>query len=47
MSGGVALNGAIRREMAATLGVPVLFNENAQYFGALGAALYAYRKSLE
>ncbi|MBQ6583115.1 MAG: 2-hydroxyglutaryl-CoA dehydratase [Mogibacterium sp.] len=46
MSGGVARNEAVRRAMEENLGVPVACDPMAQYFGALGAALYGYRLCL-
>lgn len=45
MSGGVARNEAVRRYMADALGVEISFDPLAQYFGAIGAALYAYRRA--
>lgn len=44
MSGGVARNEAVRRYMAEALGVDISFDPLAQYFGAIGAALYAWRQ---
>lgn len=44
MSGGVARNGAVRKAMEKTLGVEIEYDPQAQYFGAIGAALYAYRQ---
>ena len=44
MSGGVARNAGVRNALAATLGVEIHYNENAQLMGALGAALSAYQK---
>ena len=44
MSGGVAKNGAVRRALAKSLGTDIDFDPMAQYFGAIGAALYAYRQ---
>lgn len=43
MSGGVAYNNGVRSAIAHELGVDVLHDERAQLFGAIGAALYAYR----
>lgn len=45
MSGGVARNGAVRRALAASLDVEIDFDPMAQYFGAIGAALYGYRQA--
>jgi activator of 2-hydroxyglutaryl-CoA dehydratase len=45
MSGGVAQNAGVRGAMEAQLGQPVLFSPQAQLFGALGAAFYAYRSA--
>lgn len=45
MTGGVALNGALRRRIAAELGVDVATCELAQLNGAYGAALVALRRS--
>jgi predicted CoA-substrate-specific enzyme activase len=48
MSGGVARNAAVREALSEYLQVPVLFDERAQLFGAMGAAIYAAkRKSKE
>lgn len=44
MSGGVARNGGVRSALARILGQEILLSEHAQLFGAIGAALYAYRK---
>nr|WP_319490119.1 acyl-CoA dehydratase activase [uncultured Caproiciproducens sp.] len=44
MSGGVARNAGVRDAMEKELGVKILYSENAQLMGALGAALYAYDK---
>lgn len=44
MSGGVAQNGGVRDALARELGTEVLYVENAQYMGALGAALAAFEK---
>ena len=44
MSGGVAKNGAVRRALARDLEVEIDFDPMAQYFGAIGAALYAYKQ---
>lgn len=45
MSGGVAKNGAVRRALEKELGVDISVDPLAQYFGAIGAALYAYRQA--
>ena len=45
MSGGVARNGAVRRYMAEALGVEIAYDPLAQYFGAIGAALYGWRQA--
>lgn len=44
MSGGVAQNAGVRLALERQLGEPILVSDKAQVFGALGAALYAYRK---
>lgn len=44
MSGGVARNEAVRGYMAAALGVDISYDPLAQHFGAIGAALYAWRQ---
>ena len=44
MSGGVAQNAGVRNALARQLGVEILFSPLAQFFGALGAARYAYEK---
>jgi activator of 2-hydroxyglutaryl-CoA dehydratase len=44
MSGGVAKNGAVRRALEKSLDTEIAFDPRAQYFGAIGAALYAYRQ---
>lgn len=46
MSGGVAKNGAVRKAMEKELGVSIKYSPMAQYMGALGAAIYAYDKTL-
>jgi predicted CoA-substrate-specific enzyme activase len=43
MSGGVARNSGVRRAMENNIGQPVLYSANAQLFGALGAAIHAFR----
>lgn len=45
MSGGVAQNGGVRSALERQLGEPVLFSDKAQLFGAIGAAMYAYKKA--
>lgn len=47
MSGGVARNGGVRRAMEQELGTNILYSEQAQLMGALGAALYAYDRGLK
>lgn len=47
MSGGVARNAGVRNAMARELGVPIVYDEKAQLMGALGAALYAYEKTVK
>lgn len=44
MSGGVARNAGVRAALETALGEPILVSPDAQLFGAMGAALYAYRK---
>ena len=44
MSGGVAQNEAIRLALSSAIGQPILFFEQAQLFGAIGAARYGYQK---
>ncbi len=44
MSGGVAKNSALRKVLGERLGVEIYFDERAQLFGAIGAALYAYKQ---
>ncbi|MCR5649129.1 MAG: acyl-CoA dehydratase activase [Oscillospiraceae bacterium] len=44
MSGGVARNAAVREALSEYLQVPVLFDERAQLFGAMGAAIYAAKR---
>ena len=44
MSGGVAQNAAVRLALSEAIGQPIAFSENAQLFGAIGAARYAYQK---
>jgi activator of 2-hydroxyglutaryl-CoA dehydratase len=43
MSGGVAHNAGVREAMEDAIGQPVLFSTDAQFFGALGAAIHAFR----
>ena len=45
ISGGVARNAGVRAALEKALGVKLLYSELSQHFGALGAAVYAYRKS--
>ena len=45
MSGGVAKNGAVRRALSESLDMEIAVDPLAQYFGAIGAALYAYRQA--
>jgi (R)-2-hydroxyacyl-CoA dehydratese activating ATPase len=45
MSGGVARNGAVRRALEESLEMEIEVDPLAQYFGAIGAAIYAYRKT--
>ena len=44
MSGGVARNEAVRRYMAQALDAEISYDPLAQYFGAIGAALYAWKQ---
>ena len=44
MSGGVAQNSGVRNALSEKIGHPILFSPNAQLFGAIGAALYAWEK---
>ena len=44
MSGGGARNEAVRDYMAQALGVEISYDPLAQYFGALGAAVYAWKQ---
>ena len=44
MSGGVAQNSGVRAAMEAALEQPILFSPQAQLFGALGAARFAWQK---
>ena len=43
MSGGVAKNGAVRDAMSKALEVEIEYDPLAQYFGAIGAAVYAFK----
>ena len=45
MSGGVAQNAGVRNALAENIGHPILYSPQAQLFGAIGAALYAYQKA--
>ncbi|MBR1659702.1 MAG: 2-hydroxyglutaryl-CoA dehydratase [Oscillospiraceae bacterium] len=45
MSGGVAANEAVRGYLAEELGMEILYSDQAQLFGALGAARLAWQKS--
>lgn len=47
MSGGVARNEGVRRALERELGVAVATSPLAQYAGALGAAIHAYRKAIK
>ncbi len=47
MTGGVAQNYGVREALEEGLGVKILTSPLAQYNGALGAALYAYRQALK
>lgn len=44
MSGGVAQNGGVRDALSAELKTEVIFVEDAQYMGALGAAIAGFEK---
>ena len=44
LSGGVAKNAGVRNALAKELGAEILSSENAQYMGALGAAIIAFEK---
>ena len=44
LSGGVARNDAVRQALSEELNVPVSVDPLAQYFGAIGAALWAYKQ---
>lgn len=45
ISGGVGKNGAVRTALENELGVTIYHDMLTQYFGAVGAALWAYRKA--
>ena len=45
MTGGVAQNGGVRRALEKELGCQIKFVADAQYMGALGAALAGYQKA--
>lgn len=47
MSGGVAKNGAVRRALEQSLDMTIEVSPLAQYFGAIGAAIYAYRQAVK
>lgn len=47
MTGGVAQNYGVRQALEEGLGVEIKTSPLAQYNGALGAALYAYKKALK
>ena len=47
MSGGVAQNAGVRNALSQSIGQPILFSPQAQLFGAIGAALYAYQKQVK
>ncbi len=44
MSGGVAANEALREMLGQRLGVNIEYDPRAQFFGAIGAACYGYKK---
>ena len=46
LSGGVAQNDAVRQALSDELNVPVSVDPLAQYFGAIGAALWAYKQQV-
>lgn len=46
MSGGVAKNGGVRAAMEKELGTQILYSEDAQLMGALGAAIYALEQHI-
>ena len=45
MTGGVALNECLRDRLAEKLGTPIQTDENSQFIGAYGAALYALERA--
>ena len=45
MSGGVARNSGVRAALEKALGVTLLYSPQCQHFGAIGAAVYAMRKT--
>ena len=45
LSGGVAQNDAVRQALSDELNVPISVDPLAQYFGAIGAALWAYKQT--
>jgi len=47
MTGGVAQNRAIRASLSHYLGVNIFWNEKSQLMGAIGAAIYGFRKMQE
>jgi len=42
----VANNGGVRHALEHELGVTIAYDEKAQLMGALGASIYAFKKSL-
>ena len=46
LPGGVAQNDAVRQALSDELNVPVSVDPLAQYFGAIGAALWAYKQQV-
>lgn len=45
MSGGVARNAGVRLALERAIGQPILVSDDAQLFGAIGAAIHAFRKA--
>lgn len=45
MSGGVARNSGVRAALEKALGMSLLYSPQCQHFGAIGAAIYAMRKT--
>ena len=45
LSGGVARNGAVRRGLEECLNVSIAYDPRCQHFGAIGAALWAYKQT--